>query len=115
MFSCTDRKGKHFGSILNFSRDGQILIHRRNYWSYRWKLNITALEPSCAIENRLGKMGGEGPDVVHMYVEGSPHYQPEGGAGAHHSQQHGAIDEVVDRQTQQEVQLYWSHQSMTIC
>merc|ERR1719474_2122274 len=62
-----DRNGKHFGSILNFLRDGQIPLPdtKRELLELQAEAKYYCVdELSCATENSLGKMGGEGPDVV---------------------------------------------------
>jgi len=62
-----DRNGKHFGSILNFLRDGQIPLPdtKRELLELQAEAKYYCIEElSCATENSLGKMGGEGPDVI---------------------------------------------------
>eukprot|EP00092_Neocalanus_flemingeri_P033652 GFUD01036583.1.p1 GENE.GFUD01036583.1~~GFUD01036583.1.p1 ORF type:complete len:327 (-),score=88.35 GFUD01036583.1:1003-1983(-) len=62
-----DRNGKHFGSILNFLRDGQIPLPdtKRELLELQAEAKYYCIEElSCATENSLGKMGGEGPDLV---------------------------------------------------
>ena len=62
-----DRNGKHFGSILNFLRDGQIPLPdtKRELLELQAEAKYYCIEElSCATENSLGKIGGEGPDVV---------------------------------------------------
>merc|ERR1719348_1931033 len=63
-----DRNGKHFGSILNFLRDGSIPLPetRRELLELQAEAKYYCVEElSCATENSLGKMaGGEMGDVI---------------------------------------------------
>merc|ERR1719300_686814 len=62
-----DRNGKHFGSILNFLRDGQIPLPdtKRELLELQAEAKYYCIEElSCATENSLGKIGCDGPDLV---------------------------------------------------
>ena len=62
-----DRCGKHFGTILNFLRDGNVSLpeSRQELCELRAEAKYYCVdELVCGTEQSLGKLGVEGNDVV---------------------------------------------------